>query len=372
MQFKQPVIAASALLLLGLASCKPTAPTTYTINGTFPDSMDMNGKMVYMYSGRTAIDSTTVANNIFTFTGTPVDSIGVVTLLVPETYRTPVFLEAGQIAVNMADPAASGTPLNDDYGKYMQAENTLNEEWNAVYEPLKKDTVTAPEVLSAKIDSAWAVFEPKFNKVVEDVFNAHTNDALGAMMFRNLLMQEGLTAEKFAEYKGKAGEKVLKSDAVAKEIGRTENLMATQAGAAFRDFEGVNDANEPVKLSQYVGNGHYTLVDFWASWCGPCRREIPNVAKAYNTYKDKGLQVLGATVWDEMEAHLSAVKELNVTWPQIFNAKDAAVQATDLYGIAGIPQIILFGPDGKVVKRDLHGEEMLNVLAEILKNEGKF
>ena len=108
------------------------------------------------------------------------------------------------------------------------------------------------------------------------------------------------------------------------------------------------------------------LVDFWASWCGPCRREIAHLKKVRDAYTDKGLVILGAVVWDKMEDHLQAMKDLEITWPQIFNDKDA----TDLYGIAGIPQLILFDPSGKIVARDLRGEQVNAQLDEILKTTG--
>ena len=111
-----------------------------------------------------------------------------------------------------------------------------------------------------------------------------------------------------------------------------------------------------------------TIVDFWASWCGPCRREIGHLKQVRDAYSDKGLVILGAAVWDEMEDHRKAMKDLEITWPQIVNKNEA----TELYGIQGIPQIILFDPEGKIVARDLRGKAIDNKLNEILsKTEGK-
>ena len=118
------------------------------------------------------------------------------------------------------------------------------------------------------------------------------------------------------------------------------------------------------KLSDYVGKGSYVLVDFWASWCAPCRAEIPNLIKAYNDYKDKGLVVLGVATWDKPEDTMRAIEELEIPYPQIMNAQNAG---SDAYGIEGIPEIILFAPDGKIEARGLRGSAIEARLKNIYK-----
>ena len=132
-----------------------------------------------------------------------------------------------------------------------------------------------------------------------------------------------------------------------------ENVRQTAVGMMFKDFEAEYDSKIQ-KLSDYVGKGQYVLIDFWASWCGPCRAEIPTVINIYNKYKDKNLNVLGIAV-EDYHAASQAINELGINYPQIFDSQAKGLTA---YGIGFIPYVILFGPDGTILERELNGENM--------------
>ena len=126
-----------------------------------------------------------------------------------------------------------------------------------------------------------------------------------------------------------------------------------EAGEMAPDFELPNLEGKPTKLSSL--RGKYVIIDFWGAWCIWCVRGIPSMKEAYSKYKDKGLMVLGVAAWDEPEATKKAIEEDKISYPQILNSQSIG---TDIYGIEGIPHIILFAPDGSILARGLRGEEI--------------
>lgn len=145
---------------------------------------------------------------------------------------------------------------------------------------------------------------------------------------------------------------------------RVATLKRVAVGQPFVDFE-LNDVDgNPVSLSS-VAEGKYLLVDFWAAWCRPCRAENPNVVVAYNTYHDKGFDVLGVSFDDNHSKWVEAIKKDGLTWHQISDLKGWGSAAGKLYGIQSIPQNILINPEGIIIGKNLRGEDLQNKLAEI-------
>ncbi|MBS0029151.1 TlpA family protein disulfide reductase [Chitinophaga sp. 2R12] len=149
-------------------------------------------------------------------------------------------------------------------------------------------------------------------------------------------------------------EDMVRAEAIAKKTG---------IGATAIDFTQNNTAGKPVKLSDY--RGKYVLLDFWASWCGPCRAENPNVLDNYEKYHSKGLEILGVSLDDKKDAWLKAIKDDGLEWAHVSDLKGWKNEVAKEYNIRAVPSNFLIDKEGKIVAVDLRGEELTQKLAEI-------
>ncbi|MBV6655247.1 MAG: TlpA family protein disulfide reductase, partial [Mameliella sp.] len=153
-------------------------------------------------------------------------------------------------------------------------------------------------------------------------------------------------------------------DAAASMYAQIEQVKALMKGGTAPDFSQNNPDGEALSLSDFKGK--IVLLDFWASWCGPCRRENPNVVKVYEKYKDKGFEILGISLDRGREKWLQAIEADGLTWPQVSDLKGWQNEVALLYGVRSIPHTVLIGKDGEVIANKLRGPALEAKLAEIL------
>lgn len=221
------------------------------------------------------------------------------------------------------------------------------------------------ETFVKKRGEIWQLCEEGKNDEAQSLYleliEQHRDDAIGVALLSIMLPPNWITMTTERKLIESLGDEIKSDFRIQKKLEHLKSYHPSDEGDMFLDFAVEYDGKSTC-LSDYVGRGQYVLVDFWASWCGPCLQEIPNLIAAYGKYKNKGLAVLGVAVSDKPENTMQAIKELSIPYPQIINSQKIA---TDLYGIEGIPEIILFAPDGRILKRGLRGNEIDIILKEI-------
>ncbi|HTY88113.1 MAG TPA: TlpA disulfide reductase family protein [Candidatus Acidoferrum sp.] len=135
-------------------------------------------------------------------------------------------------------------------------------------------------------------------------------------------------------------------------------------GATFPDFADKDVSGQPLSLASY--RGKVVLIDFWATWCGPCRGEIPNVVATYQKYHSQGFEIIGISLDEDRDKLLSYTKQMNMTWPQFFDGQGWSNKLAVKYGVESIPATFLLNGDGKIIGTDLRGEELTQAVAKAL------
>ena len=253
---------------------------------------------------------------------------------------------------------ANGQNVEEKTAQFKSQVEEMVNTFNTEYSALKANAELSAEALDEAVDSLYDATIESLEDLCLSTIRKNRNNALGLEAFKTYFSEVNPDAEDAQKVLASLGKKVKEDESVKKISAFIDASLSTKEGCMFTDFE-----VDGVKFSDYIGKGKYTLVDFWASWCGPCKREIPNIAKVYNTYKGENFDVLSVAVWDKPEDTAAAAAEHGVVWNQIVNAQRIP---TDIYGIQGIPQIMLFGPDGTILKRDLRGDDIEEAVREAL------
>lgn len=277
-------------------------------------------------------------------------------------YYLRIIGEPGYIYADLVTDSLSGTPLNDQLYQFLQESHYEVSVINALYHQLNESVNTPKnerEDLNNKIEKRLG----SLFSMIQETYQLNKSNALGAIVMEDYLTYDDPGYEKVMTMLEGAAPVVTTYQPLQTKLAKMEKLSHTAPGQHYIDLTLTDyKTGKNIKLSKVI-DGKVALIDFWASWCGPCRREIPNIKKIHEKYGGKDFVVVGLNVWDKTENQTKAINDMGMTWTQI---TDFTRKATDTYGVDGIPQIMLIGKDGIIIARDLRGEEIEKAVKKAL------
>ena len=353
------------LAAFAIAAVPTMAQSKYVVNGTY----NGNGKTVYLIDELTEkkIDSVVVADGKFAFSGTADKDALMAVRARSSSWTTQFFNDGTPVIINLNDSTLKGSPQNERLTK-------INYEME---QSRKRFAAKTANLTEAEIEARADELSDEMNKMISEL----TTKAINTFKEdRNTLIPVAFAGYYFFENGLESYDALVKDGVVfanhpyLKKM-RDEVEEATKPkggetmvfiGQQFTDLEMADPDGKMHKISELVGEGKYVLVDFWASWCGPCKAEMPNVLEAYNKFHDKGFEVMGVSFDQKKEAWVKAIGQLKMPWLQISDLKGWECAAAPIYKIDSIPDNILIDPQGKIIDRGLRGKALHSRLEKLL------
>jgi thiol-disulfide isomerase/thioredoxin len=362
-----------------LPSCFCAAQDKFKISGRLP-AEGSNKKVMLSYvnsQGKTVKDSTLLKKGRFELRGTTAFGNKAYLSLVPvvrDTTRRSMgedyqefYLEKGKYKVtgtsNLATASITGTQAQADHLEYERLVGTPHKEYKALVPPYMKARSAKDSVEMKRLADEIRPVMARIEAALDSFIFSHPDSyvALDAINSNKTMVIDEAT---FGQYYDPLSKRVLASFTGKKLTEKYEKAKQIALGKAV-DFTQPDDNGNDFKLSSL--RGKYVLVDFWASWCVPCRAENPHLLKAYKQLKDKNFEIVGISLDETKAAWLRAVKQDGMPWIQVSDVKGFKTEIAVKYGITAIPQNFLINPEGIIIAKNLRGEDVNEKISAFIK-----
>ncbi|HUX84762.1 MAG TPA: TlpA disulfide reductase family protein [Chitinophagaceae bacterium] len=360
------LIGIAGTLLLGACHHRPT--NGYSITGNLTG---FRGKLLVLAyqkpDGFPSLDTFPVNNGHFTLSDTVGSPIFAQIATLDKSVGLPLFLERGDIRItgnlDSLDAIATGTPNNDALQELLTQEKPVMMQMKAFQSVYSEAQAQNDTVKEADLQLQYEGLSNQLDTLMTTFISTHPKVILSAMLLKD--MASSIDPEVLAQDYAALDSGVKQSDE-GKSLGaEVAVLNKVTTGEVAPDFTQSDVHGNPVNLSQF--RGKYVLLDFWASWCGPCRKENPNVVKAFQAYKNKNFTIVGVSLDEDRNAWIKAIQEDHLDWNQVSDLKYWDNAAAKLYGVQAIPANFLLDTSGRIIARNLRGDDLDKKLAEVLK-----
>ena len=353
------------------SACKTGSTGTYNITGEITGLKDSVLYLAQQDNETPHFDTIPVKNGKFTFSGkAPAKAVLAQIITADQTGGFPLFLEGGNIQVKgVADSLpygkvdVTGTPSNEDLHTFMEMQMPFVKEMMSLQSDYMKASSSGDTAQLAMIQQRNDSLQQVMMNAVKGFIQSHPKSLVSGMALQSML--NSADPDELQQMYSSLDTSIQHSEFVKPVADKLEAAKKTSIGQMAPDFTQNDPDGKAVSLSDFKGK--YVLVDFWASWCGPCRAENPNVVKAYNQYKDKNFTILSVSLDQKKEDWLKAIKDDHLTWNHVSDLKYWENTAAQEYGVQAIPANFLVDPQGKIIARDLRGDDLESKLAEVLK-----
>ncbi|MBC9798115.1 TlpA disulfide reductase family protein [Sinomicrobium weinanense] len=313
------------------------------------------------------VDSTEVKNGEFTFAG-KADIPEIHYIIVDQVGNIPVIVENGDIEIEAYKDSINfskmgGTPSNDDFYAFINGTRSIGEKINALREQMMKASQEKDTVTIATLQDTYADIMDEAKEYEVQFVTDNPDSYISAIVLEKILQSKSQSPEKVKELFSTLTEEVKKTKPAQRITTQLEQASKLSIGAVAPDFSGPTPEGETLTLKDIKGK--VTIIDFWAAWCKPCRAENPHVVSLYNKYKDQGLSIIGVSLDRKKEDWEKAIEEDQLPWHHISNLKFWQDPIAQLYNIKAIPATFILDEEGKIVAKNLRGEDLDAKLAEL-------